>query len=59
MTGGRWVTYVGPCRVVAVLVLKDAVEHDELFASRVGVCRKPASGLVADDGGVAAAPEHY
>lgn len=37
--------------IIAMFVLKDAVENDELFATAMGVGRKQTSGCVTDDGG--------
>ena len=47
--GGR-VADVGAHRVVAMLVLKHAFEHDELLAPAVRVRREMASRRVAHDG---------
>ena len=54
---------IGTDRIVAMLVLKDAVEDEELLAAAVHVARERTAGRIADDRGgpsllVADAKEH-
>ena len=51
MAAGRRVADIGAGGIVAVLVLKDAVQHQELLAAAMGVRREVAVPGVADDGG--------
>src|SRR5215472_13663748 len=60
---GRWVADISARGVVAVLILKYAVQHQELLAATVGVGREAAVRGVADDRGrarhlIADAVEH-
>ena len=50
MLAGWRVAHVGPCREITVLVLKHAIQDDELFPAGVGVGRERTAGRIADDG---------
>src|SRR5690242_8085887 len=49
MRRARRIADITPCREVSVLVLKDAVQDNELFAARVNMRREPAVGGITDD----------
>jgi len=51
MAGGRRVANISPRRVVAVLVLKHAIKHQELLAATMRVRRETAVPCVTDDRG--------
>src|SRR3990167_9237595 len=49
--GRRWgVAHIGADRKITVLVLKHSIEHDELLAPRMGMCRELAVRRIPHDG---------
>src|SRR6516165_3518320 len=51
MRSARRIANIGTDRIVAMLVLKDAFEDEELLAAAVHVAREHTAGRIADDGG--------
>ena len=51
MAAAGRVADIGACRIVAMLVLEGALQHDEFLAPAMGMGGKGAARRIADDGG--------
>src|SRR5262249_52713551 len=49
MRSTRWIADIGAGRIVAMLVLKNAVEDDEFLAASMGMARKGAAWRITHD----------
>jgi hypothetical protein len=50
MAGCGWISNVGSCRKITVFILKHTFQHEEFFATRMGMGRKLASGRISYNG---------